>query len=259
MPDPILEAQGLTKCFDNHKAVDQLDLTIGAGEVYALLGPNGAGKTTTINLFLGFLRPDAGQALIGGVDVQQEPLRTKQSVAYLPEQVALYPDLTGLQNLIYFTALSGKVLSHDVLEGYLARAGLQPSAVGRRVSTYSKGMRQKVGVALALAKGARALLLDEPTSGLDPAASFEFSELLRGLAAEGVAVLMATHDLFRVQEVATHVGLMRDGRLVQQLAGDALRAADLESLYLEHVRDAAQAPLDHGDPNASAAHQEASL
>ncbi len=150
MSDPILEARDLTKCFDTNKAVDGLDLTIGAGEVYALLGPNGAGKTTTINLFLGFLQPDAGQAFVAGLDVQKEPLKTKAALAYLPEQVALYPDLTGIENLGYFTALSGKTLSDGKLEGYLGRAGLQLEAIGRRVSTYSKGMRQKVGVALAL-------------------------------------------------------------------------------------------------------------
>lgn len=244
MPGPILEARGLTKCFDSNAAVDGLDLAIGEGEVYALLGPNGAGKTTTINLFLGFLRPDAGHALVGGLDVQEKPLETKQVLAYLPEQVALYPNLTGLENLGYFTALSGRTLGPGDLEGYLTRAGLRPEAARRRVSTYSKGMRQKVGVALALAKGARALLLDEPTSGLDPAAAFEFSELLRELASGGVAVLMATHDLFRVQDVATHVGLMREGRLVQQLAGSAVRTADLQSLYLDLVRDAAHAPPD---------------
>ena len=241
MSDPILHARGLTKRFGATTAVDALDLAIRPGEVYALLGPNGAGKTTTINLFLGFLAPDAGAAFVDGLDVQAEPLETKRRLAYLPEQVALYPSLSGAENLGYLAALAGHDLSDDARAGFLDRAGLQREAHDRRVSTYSKGMRQKVGVALALATEARALLLDEPTSGLDPAASFEFSGLLRELSAQGVAVLMATHDLFRAKDVATRVGLMRDGRIVRELSGDALAEADLEALYVEHVRAAVPA------------------
>lgn len=232
----MLHARGLTKRFDGALAVDRLDLTVAPGEVYALLGPNGAGKTTTINLFLGFLTPDEGEALVGDRVAHRDPLAARRLLAYLPEQVALYPSLSGLENLRYFAALAGVDASADALRGHLRRAGLQEEAHGRRVATYSKGMRQKVGVALALARGARALLLDEPTSGLDPAASFEFAELLRALSADGVAVLMATHDLFRVQDVAHRVGLMRDGRLARELAHEELAAADLQAVYLDHVR-----------------------
>ncbi|MEM7677185.1 MAG: AAA family ATPase, partial [Myxococcota bacterium] len=122
------------------------------------------------------------------------------------------------------------------LRDFLNQAGLQAEAHTRRVSTYSKGMRQKVGIALALAKQAKALLLDEPTSGLDPSAAYEFSELLRSLSGRGVAVLMATHDLFRAKDVASRVGLMREGQIVVELGGDSLAQADLERLYLEHMR-----------------------
>ncbi len=235
----MLEAIQLTKKFGAHTAVDRLNLTIEAGEVYALLGPNGAGKTTTINLFLGFTTPDTGSAKVGGLDVQQAPLETKRLLAYIPEQVMLYKNLSGLENLAYFTALAGHSgYSDTVLQDYLAQAGLQAEAHTRRVSTYSKGMRQKVGIALALAKGAQALLLDEPTSGLDPSASFEFSALLRRLSTDGVAVLMATHDLFRAKDVATRIGLMRDGQLVRQLTADELAHTDLEQLYLSHMQAA---------------------
>jgi len=242
MPDPVLEARGLTKQFGSTPAIDALDIAVRPGEVYALLGPNGAGKTTTINLFLGFLAPDAGTALVDGLDVQAEPIETKRRLAYLPEQVALYPSLTGTENLRYFAALAGHNLTDADLAGYLDRAGLQREAHGRRAGTYSKGMRQKVGVALALAKGARALLLDEPTSGLDPSASVEFSDLVRRMAADGAAVFMATHDLFRVKDTASRVGVLVDGRLREEVAGEALRVVDLEALYLGHVRAAAPIP-----------------
>ncbi|MEM7787577.1 MAG: ABC transporter ATP-binding protein [Bacteroidota bacterium] len=242
MSDPTLHASGLTKRFGGTTAVDALDLTVNAGEVYALLGPNGAGKTTTINLFLGFLAPDAGAARVDGLDVQAEPLETKRRLAYLPEQVALYPSLSGLENLKYFAALAGHDLSEADLAGFLDRAGLQGEAHGRRAGTYSKGMRQKVGVALALAKGAKALLLDEPTSGLDPSASVESSGLVRRLAEDGAAVLMATHDLFRVKDTASRVGVLVDGRLREEVAPEALHATDLEALYLGHVRGS-EAPV----------------
>ncbi|MEM1055407.1 MAG: ABC transporter ATP-binding protein [Bacteroidota bacterium] len=242
MSDPILHARGLTKRFSGTTAVDALDLAIHPGEVYALLGPNGAGKTTTINLFLGFLAPDGGEALVDGLDVQAEPLETKRRLAYLPEQVALYPSLSGAENLKYFAALAGHDLTEADLAGFLDRAGLQREAHARHAGTYSKGMRQKVGIALALAKGAKALLLDEPTSGLDPSASVEFSGLVRRLAEAGAAVLMATHDLFRVKDTASRVGVLVGGRLREEVSHDALPTTDLEALYLGHVREA-EAPV----------------
>ena len=236
----MLEATDLTKEFNGVRAVDGLNLSIGPGEVYGLLGPNGAGKTTTINLFLGFLRPTGGTARVCGLDVREEPLETKRQLAFIPEQVTLYRNLSGLENLAYFTALAGRRDYEEAkLRRFLDEAGLQEEAHDRRVGTYSKGMRQKVGIALALAKKARVLLLDEPTSGLDPAASFEFSELLRQLSGAGVAVLMATHDLFRAKDVATRVGLMQGGRLALEIEGEKLAHADLEAIYLDHMRGAA--------------------
>lgn len=152
---------------------------IEPGEVFCLLGANGAGKTTTINLFLNFVEPTRGTAKINGLDVTQQPLETKRFIAYIPEQVMLYKNLTGLENLEYFSALAGHdQYSRAQLLGFFAEVGLQGEAAAERVGTYSKGMRQKVGSAIALAKQARALLLDEPTSGLDPKASNEFSALL---------------------------------------------------------------------------------
>ncbi|MFN0008201.1 MAG: ABC transporter ATP-binding protein [Planctomycetota bacterium] len=231
----MLEAKKLTKRFQERMAVDRLDLRIAPGEIYALLGPNGAGKTTTINMFLGFLAPDGGNAIVDGVDVAADPVGARRKLAYIPEQVALYPRFTGVENLDYFSTLGGRAHTQSELYELLERAGLPSQAADRRVGTYSKGMRQKVGIALALATGAKVLLLDEPTSGLDPAASHDFSQLLRRLAKEEVAILMATHDLFRAREDATRVGILIDGKLDSEYSRKELEKADLEKLYLERL------------------------
>jgi ABC-2 type transport system ATP-binding protein len=234
----MLEARELTKTYDGVTALDALTLKVERGDVYCLLGANGAGKTTTINLFLNFVQPTRGTASVRGLDVTKAPLETKKYLAYIPEQVMLYRNLSGLENLEYFSALAGHDrYSRQDLLGFLSEAGLSADAADRRVGTYSKGMRQKVGIAIALAKKAEALLLDEPTSGLDPKASNEFSGLLKTLSARGVAVLMATHDLFRAKESGTRVGIMKHGRLVATLETKDIGHADLERIYLEHMHD----------------------
>lgn len=233
----MLEATNLSKNYDGHPALDGLTLKIEPGEVFCLLGANGAGKTTTINLFLNFIAPTSGTASVNGLDVAKNPLETKKFLAYIPEQVMLYRNLSGLENLEYFCALAGhETYSRTRLLEFFDSVGLAAEVAERRVGTYSKGMRQKVGIAIALAKQAKALLLDEPTSGLDPKASNEFSELLRIMSSRGVAVLMATHDLFRAKESGTRVGIMRQGKLVQTLRTSDIGHADLERLYLEHMR-----------------------
>ena len=232
----MIETVKLTKNFKGHVAVNKLSLSIEPGEVFALLGPNGSGKTTTINLLLGFLNPDGGEARIGGSSVANDPIAARRQLAYIPEQVMLYPRFTGVENLDYFSTLGGRRHTRAELLALLERAGLQSGPADRRVSTYSKGMRQKVGIALALATEARGLLLDEPTSGLDPAASHEFSQLLGKLAGEGVAVLMATHDLFRAREDASRVGILIEGKLTGDYARDDIKDVDLEQLYLKHLR-----------------------
>jgi ABC-2 type transport system ATP-binding protein len=234
----MLQATGLTKRYNNQTALDRLDLTIERGEVFCLLGANGAGKTTTINLFLNFIQPDAGKATINGLDVVSHSLESKKFVAYIPEQVMLYRNLSGLENLEYFAALAGRPdYTRAQLLEFFTRVDLSPAAADMRVSTYSKGMRQKVGIAIALAKNAGALLLDEPTSGLDPKASNEFSALLDVMREKGVAVLMATHDLFRAKESGTRIGIMKHGRLVETISTGDIGHADLEQLYLRHMKD----------------------
>lgn len=233
----MLQAIALTKSYGARTALDRLDLEVQPGEIYCLLGANGAGKTTTLNLFLDFIRPTAGEARICGIRVDTAPEATKPHLAYIPENVTLYPTLTGLENLDFFCGLAGYRHGRPVLAGALVKAGLAEEHHGRRLSTYSKGMRQKVGIAIALAKEAKVLLLDEPTSGLDPQAADEFSRLLAGLAEKGVAVLMATHDLFRAKEIGTRIGIMKRGRLVEALSAGDVGVADLERLYLNHMKD----------------------
>ena len=229
----MLHADSLTKHFGPHVALQSLDLTVPAGEVFCLLGGNGAGKSTTIHLFMGFLRPTDGAAYVDGYRVDKNIDQVRRRVAYVPENVSLYSMLTGYENLEYFTRLARvEAVDRSTLVSWLDRVALDESARNQRVATYSKGMRQKVGLAIALARGARALILDEPLSGLDPEAANHFCRLVRGLASEGVAVLMATHDLFRSKQVGDRVGIMRLGAMRSTLATDGLAHDTLEEEYL---------------------------
>jgi ABC-2 type transport system ATP-binding protein len=234
----MLEAVSLSKQYDpSTTALDRLDLTVQPGEVFCLLGPNGAGKTTTVNLFLNFIRPTSGQALVCGIESARDPLAARRKLGYIPENVTLYGKLTGLENLTYFAELAmGHRLGRVEALALLERAGLPGEAAFRAVSGYSKGMRQKVGIAVALAKQAEALLLDEPTSGLDPLASNEFARLVDGLRREGMAVLMVTHDLFLAGQSGTRVGIMLRGKLVTTLETTGIDHLELERIYLDASR-----------------------
>lgn len=231
----MLEARNLTKRYGTHTALNDLNLTIAPGEIFALLGQNGAGKTTTINLFLGFIQPSEGTALIDGISAAENLQESKKLLAYIPETVMLYSNLTGIENLEYFSSLAGFDYSKKELEQLLAKAGLQSNAFDQRLAGYSKGMRQKVGIAIAVAKKAKVLLLDEPTSGLDPKASNEFSEIIKTLATNGTTILMATHDIFRAKQVASRIGIMKEGNLQSVIHADSISANELESLYLKTV------------------------
>ncbi len=233
----MISAKQLTKHYGDKVALDNLTLDIAPGEIFCLLGQNGAGKTTAINCFLGFVQPTSGKAVINDIDVTLQPHESKKHLAYLPEVVMLYPNLTGLENLDYFSRLAGFKHKKGELQICLETAGLSERDFDRRISTYSKGMRQKVGIAIALAKKAKALFLDEPTSGLDPKASNDFSNLLLQLRNEGVAILMATHDIFRAKDVANRIGIMKDGCLASILDNnrDILQAKEIEELYLQTV------------------------
>ncbi|MBP9211758.1 MAG: ABC transporter ATP-binding protein [Bacteroidetes bacterium] len=234
---PLLEAVGLTKRYeDGALAVNNVSFSVRPGEIYAMLGGNGAGKTTTINLFLNFLEPTSGEARIAGITSHTAPLEAKKHVAFVSENVMLYTNFTAMQNLEYFVRLGGKnELSKEDLRRVLLRVGLQEEAHNKKLKGFSKGMRQKCGIAIAILKDAPAILLDEPTSGLDPKSGFEFMQLLGSLRDEGKAILMSTHDIFRAKESADTIGIMRQGNLVMQQTRAALSGEDLERLYMEHM------------------------
>jgi len=229
----MIQTNNLTKTYGHFTAVKNLNLHVDNGEILCLLGANGAGKSTTINMLLNFIAPTSGTALLNGLDVVENPIETKQILTYIPENLMLYPTLSAIENLDYFAKLSGKTFDHKTLKMFLNEAGLQGEAHEKRVKTFSKGMRQKVGIALAIAKDSRVLLLDEPTSGLDPKSSNEFIELLTQMKNDGVAILMATHDLFRAKEVSTHIGIMRSGALESHSESSELSLKELEAIYLD--------------------------
>ena len=231
----MLIAENLSKTYGDYKALNNLNLKLNKGEIFALLGQNGAGKSTTINIFLGFVKPTEGVAKINRISVVDHPEETKKFIAYIPETVLLYPNLTGVENLKFFSSLAGFDYDDEALTNFLSKAGLQSDAHHNRLGGYSKGMRQKVGIAIAIAKKAKVLLLDEPTSGLDPKASNEFSEILKELASEGTTIFMATHDIFRAKEVADRIGIMKRGNLISEINADEISANELEKLYLQTV------------------------
>ena len=232
-----LRVRNLTKAYGDFRAVDDVSFELAAGHIFALLGANGAGKSTTVHMLLGLLDATSGNIEIAGHDVAREPAAVRGMVAYVPDRLALYPHLSGIENLDYFHhAGGGARQTRAELEAILERVGLDRAAFGRRAATYSKGMCQKVGLAIALAKGAKLLVLDEPLSGLDPKAANEFCAKLREVAQSGTSVLMATHDLFRAHEIAQDIGIMRGGMLVKTLKTGEVDAAGLERLYLEQMR-----------------------
>lgn len=236
-PQPLLEAVNLTKRYeDGVLALDHVSFSVMPGQLFAMLGGNGAGKTTTINLFLNFIEPTEGEARIDGIPSHKDPLAAKERIAFVSENVMLYGNFTALQNLDFFSRIGGQThYSQSDYRDVLLRVGLAEDAHRRRLKEFSKGMRQKCGIAIAILKNAPAILLDEPTSGLDPKAGHDFVALLRSLRDEGKAVLMSTHDIFRAREVADQIAIMNNGRMVMQEPAAALAGTDLEALYMQHM------------------------
>ena len=229
----MIVTKNITKKYGDFLAIKNLSLNVKEGEILCLLGANGAGKSTIINILLNFTQPSSGTSEINNLDVIKNSIKTKEFLTYIPENLMLYPTLSALENLDYFTKLSGKKFDSQELEIYLLEAGLDLTVLNNRVSTFSKGMRQKVGIALAIAKKSKVLLLDEPTSGLDPKSSNDFIHLLKKMKNEGVAILMATHDLFRAKEVSSHIGIMRSGVLENYSRTSNLTLKELETIYID--------------------------
>ncbi len=216
----------------NRNVLEGLSLTVPAGQIYALLGGNGAGKSTALFAALGLLPVTSGQALVDGKDPAHQPEAVRASIAYLPETVALYEHLSARENVDYFLSLAGQIRTKAQIEEAFAQVRLAPAVHDQRLSAFSKGMRQKTAIALALLRQTPVLLLDEPTTGLDPQATQDFHTLLLELKSTGVAILMVTHDLLGAIDVADTIGLMIDGKLASQWhARNSIPRFDLQGLY----------------------------
>ncbi|MDQ7829249.1 MAG: ABC transporter ATP-binding protein [Armatimonadota bacterium] len=240
-PAPVIEARGLSKRYGATVAVDHLDLAVHAGEVFGMLGPNGSGKTTTILMLLGLTEPTAGEARVLGHDPVREPLEVKRRVGYMPDSVGFYDELTGRENLRYTARLNGlpRAEAEARIAEVLERMGIADVA-DRPVATYSRGMRQRLGLADVLLKRPQVAILDEPTIGLDPEAALEFLGLIRGLRADGITILLSSHLLHQVQAVCDRVGLFHRGRMVLEGRVEELSARVLGGAY--RVRLATDGP-----------------
>jgi ABC-2 type transport system ATP-binding protein len=226
-----LQAEQLRVARSGKQVLSDVSFTVAAGEVFGLLGGNGAGKSTTLATFLGFLPVAAGRVLVNGREVAADLTGARRAMAYLPEAASLYGHLDARENLRYFLQLAGAPADAAAIDAALDRVSLPSEARKRRIAGYSKGMRQKVAIALAILRDTDILLLDEPTSGLDPMAIDEFHTLVRGLADAGKAILMVTHDVYGACQVADRIGLLHGGRLVDQFAAPAGRRIDTETVH----------------------------
>lgn len=214
MTSPVIEAKALTKRYGTHVAVDHLDLTIGKGEVFGLLGPNGAGKTTTILMILGLTEATSGSIATAGFDPLRQPLEVKRRVGYLPDSVGFYDHMTGRDNLRYTARLGG--IPRIAIDGRIASALERVDLVepgDRPVSTYSRGMRQRLGIAEIIMRKVDIAILDEPTNGLDPKSTREFLELIRSLKSEGMTVVLSSHLLNLVETICDRVALFSNGKI----------------------------------------------
>ncbi|MEI3796682.1 ABC-2 type transport system ATP-binding protein [Chitinophaga ginsengisegetis] len=232
MEHPIIEMNGLTKYYGSLKAVDNLHLSIGKGEIFGLLGPNGAGKSTTILMLLGLTEPSAGEARICGINASRNPIPVKRKVGYMPDSVGFYNELTALENLTYIGRLNGipETTVADVARNMLEEVGLG-AAIHKKTGVFSRGMKQRLGLAEVLIKQPEVIILDEPTLGIDPTGVRDFLELIRQLnERQGLTILLSSHHLHQVQQVCNRVGIFVGGRLlaegnIETLAANLFQAA----------------------------------
>jgi ABC-2 type transport system ATP-binding protein len=230
MNDPIIQLKGLTKCYGKKKAVDGLDLVIRRGEIFGLLGPNGAGKTTTILMMLGLTEPTAGTVYVCGYNATRDPIAVKRSVGYMPDSVGFYDNMTALENLLYIARLNG-LQEHEVRTrtiDTLAFVGLADD-MNKRTFAFSRGMKQRLGLADVLIKQPDVIILDEPTLGIDPAGVREFLTLIKQLSRQqGITVLISSHHLHHVQQVCDRVGIFVNGKLEAEGDIDTLSSSLLD-------------------------------
>ncbi len=236
MSDLMIEAHGLTKRYGNFTAVDGLDLAVRRGEIYGLLGPNGSGKTTTILMLLGLTEPTAGMVRVVGFDPTRQPLSVKSRTGYMPDEVGFYDELSAVENLAYIARLNGipRAEADRRIAAALERVGLSDVA-HKRVGAFSRGMRQRLGVADVLIKQPQLIIMDEPTQGLDPEGAREFLQIISSLSHEGITVLLSSHLLPQVQAVCDRVGLFHRGRKVLEGTVSELAQQVLGGAYLVRV------------------------
>ncbi len=218
MENMIIELSGLTKCYGSLKAVDNLDLSIQQGEVYGLLGPNGARKTTTILMMLGLTDPTAGKAMVCGIDATRDPIGVKRKVGYMPDAVGFYGNMSALDNLVYIGRLNGlpEAQARKQAQEMMELVGLQ-DALHKKTTTYSRGMKQRLGLADVLIRQPEVVILDEPTLGIDPSGVRDFLAMIRQLSRQqGITVLLSSHHLHQVQQVCDRVGIFVGGKLIAQ-------------------------------------------
>ena len=219
-----------------------ITFSVDTGEVYALLGGNGAGKSTTLLSLLGFLPPASGHVRVNDKDVNADIALARKVIAYLPESASLYGHLNAYENIRYFLQLAGACALQDNIDAALDQVSLTPEARPCKLRDYSKGMRQKVAIALAILRDTDILLLDEPTSGLDPGAIDEFHQIVRDLADQGKAILMVTHDVYGACQVADKIGLLRNGALVGEFAAAGEGSIDTETVHRAFSSPATPSP-----------------
>jgi ABC-2 type transport system ATP-binding protein len=229
-PPPIL-IENLAVTYADHRVLDDLSLSAPAGSVTALLGGNGAGKSTTLSALLGFVKASSGRVSVCGIDPGTAPDEARRHIAYLPENVALYEHLTALENAQYLLALSGGKRGRAAIAAAFAAAGLQERGWDQRLGAFSKGMRQKVAIAVALLREVPVLLLDEPTSGLDPQATADFNALVLAVRRRGTAVLMVTQDLLGAADISDRICFLKSGRIVEDVVAQGSERFDVRGLH----------------------------
>lgn len=231
--NPTLTAHQLSKHFGNQTAVQDVSFHINTGEVLCLLGANGAGKTTTVNMLLGFIQPSAGSAKLLDYDTWKNQDICRRHMMYIPENVSLYASFSAFENMEYLASLAGMKLDKVAARSALEAAGLSQEHWQKPVGGFSKGMRQKVVIAFAFLKQAKLILMDEPTSGLDPSACRNFIEIVQQIKQRDTSILVVTHDLQCAHLLADRIGIMSEGRLVQDFANREIGLDDIESIYFE--------------------------
>jgi ABC-2 type transport system ATP-binding protein len=245
----IIETEELTKIYNGQVAVDHLSFNVSEGEIFGFLGPNGAGKTTMLLMLLGLTEPTSGKAKVLGIDPTRQPIRVKGMIGYLPENTGFYSDLDAKQSLQFVADLNGlpRNVAEERIEGALKTVGLE-SEVKKKVAAYSRGMRQRLGIAELLVKEPKVAFLDEPTLGLDPDATNWMMELIGRLCREKkMTVLLSSHMLHLVQRICHRVGIMIKGkmvadgpmdRLAREKLGVGTEKYTLEEIYMKYFQEA---------------------